>query len=375
MQTELMIPDENMPTDFVESPNTVHGRLMESVHLSGYTMARACKELEWLLDDDRWQKIGKGFDHVNDFLKTIDLSEFKISIERRKSLASKLQKLQASQRATARTLGVDQATIHYDLKSDENSSPPKAIPLPIQREIDDSDENSSPPPSIIRQSGVEAAQAAERAAQKEEKLEERKTRYDDLTMNVCSIMDLHELITKGIKFRTIYADPPWKYSNQGTRASTDNHYKTMTIDEMLALPIEKLAEDNAHLHLWTTNAFIFECHKILKAWGFEYKSIFVWVKPQMGIGNYWRMSHEFMILGVRGSLTFQNKNHKSWIELKRGEHSAKPDEIRKIIEEVSPSPRLELFGRKEIPNWVVWGNQIQQGLFLEQLNECIRSSK
>lgn len=211
---------------------------------------------------------------------------------------------------------------------------------------------------------------------KAKKIKKNETlKENEPSINACSIIDLNILLDKGIKFKTIYADPPWNYSNQATRASTDNHYKTMTVDEIAALPVKELADTNAHLHLWTTNAFIFECPKILEAWGFEYKSIFVWVKPQIGMGNYWRVSHEFMVLGVRGSLTFLDKNYKSWIEVKRGEHSAKPDEIRKIIEQVSPGPRLELFGRKEAPNWVVWGNQIQQGLFLDQINECIRSSK
>lgn len=165
------------------------------------------------------------------------------------------------------------------------------------------------------------------------------------------------------KFHCIYADPPWKYSNQATRASTDKHYRTMTPEDIAALPVETLAADDCHLHLWTTNAFLFEAKSIIEAWGFEYKSVFLWVKSQMGIGNYWRVSHEFLLFGIRGRLPFQRKDVMSWIEEPRGHHSAKPERIREIVEGVSPGPYLELFARKTHPGWTVWGNEIEHDLF------------
>ena len=181
----------------------------------------------------------------------------------------------------------------------------------------------------------------------------------------CAVSDLKKLIQTGKTFRTIYADPPWPYQNQGTRGSTRNHYKTWktSMDEIAALPVRDLAAKKAHLHLWTTNAFLFEAAKIIQAWGFKYKGCFVWVKPQMGIGNYWRVSHEFLLLGVRGGLTFLDTSFKSWIEAKRGKHSAKPSRIRQIIEAVSPGPRLELYGRELHDGWTVWGDEIERRVF------------
>lgn len=175
--------------------------------------------------------------------------------------------------------------------------------------------------------------------------------------------DLNALVGSGEKFGTIYADPPWQYSNQATRASTDNHYDTMTADEVAALPIAQLTADQAHLHLWTTNAFLFDCPKILESWGFEYKGVFVWVKPQMGIGNYWRVSHEFMVLGVKGGLRFKDHSQMSWLQAERTKHSRKPEEVYGIIERVSPGPYLELFGRRTRENWKVFGNEIKRELF------------
>jgi N6-adenosine-specific RNA methylase IME4/ParB-like chromosome segregation protein Spo0J len=185
----------------------------------------------------------------------------------------------------------------------------------------------------------------------------------------CKETDLAVMIGRGQKFGTIYADPPWKYGNQKTRASTDNHYPTMTVDEISALPVKDLAADQAHLHLWTTNAFLFESQKIMAAWGFEYKSVFVWVKPQMGIGNYWRVSHEFLLLGVRGGLGFADHGQMSWVEKDRTGHSVKPREVRERVEKVSPGPRLELFGRVQVDGWTVWGNQIGSDMFDTEATE------
>lgn len=184
-----------------------------------------------------------------------------------------------------------------------------------------------------------------------------------LTPDVLVSSDLTDLTNRGMKFGTIYADPPWLYDNQGTRGATSDHYRGMTTEEIAALPVKPLAADVAHLHLWTTNAFLFDAKHIMEAWGFEYRSCFIWVKPQMGMGRYWRVSHEFLLLGVRGECSFQDPSLMSWGEFDRGRHSAKPPEVRTFIERSSPSARLELFGRQLAPGWVVWGNEIERSAF------------
>ena len=177
-----------------------------------------------------------------------------------------------------------------------------------------------------------------------------------------SAFSLNELVERGERFSTIYADPPWPYSNQATRAATSNHYRTLPIDDICAEPIAQLAEDAAHLHLWTTNAFLLDAFDVMEAWGFEYKSCFVWVKPQMGLGNYWRVSHEFLLLGVRGGLKFADRAQRSWLTAKRSEHSRKPEAVRQLVEQVSPPKYLEMYGRQLPlnPNWTVYGDQLDQ---------------
>lgn len=180
----------------------------------------------------------------------------------------------------------------------------------------------------------------------------------------CTIKDLHTAVAGGRRFGCIYADPPWLYDNQGTRAATSNHYGGLTIEELCELPVGALAADDCHLHLWTTNGFLFECPRLFDAWGFEFRSSFVWVKPQIGIGNYWRNSHEFLLTAIRGDAKrFKAKNLRSWEECGRGAHSRKPERVRWFVEQASPGPYLELFARSAPDGWTAWGDEIEHSLF------------
>ena len=178
-----------------------------------------------------------------------------------------------------------------------------------------------------------------------------------------TVEDLYQLIEQGKRFSTIYADPPWPYGNQGTRAATRKHYKAhneLSVEDICALPVSQFSEDNAHCHLWTTNGFLREAFDVMAAWGFTYKSIFVWVKPDFGIGNYWRVGAEYMLFGMKGKAPFGDNSEQNWVYEKAGEHSAKPAKVRRIIEKVSPGPYLEMFGRREVENWTVWGNEVER---------------
>ncbi len=154
--------------------------------------------------------------------------------------------------------------------------------------------------------------------------------------------DLFRLIDAGATFGTIYVDPP---------------YGTRSLHDLSALPIKYLAADQAHLHLWTSNAFLFDAKAILDAWGFTYHSTFVWVNPFPGEGPYWRESHTLLLLGVRGSCPFR-EDMRSWVEVPAEPGGGKPNVIREMIERVSPSPYLDLFGEQAVPNWTIWNPQV-----------------
>lgn len=179
------------------------------------------------------------------------------------------------------------------------------------------------------------------------------------------VRDLQTLTERGGVFSTVYADPPWPYRNTAARGAAENHYRTMSIKEICDEPVKSLVGRDAHLHLWTTNAFLREAFEVIHAWGFRYKSCLVWIKPQMGMGNYWRVSHKYLMFGVRGNLPFEDNTCRSWLMARRSIHSRKPFAFRELIERVSPGPYLELYGREEHPNtgWTVYGNQVERRLF------------
>ena len=168
------------------------------------------------------------------------------------------------------------------------------------------------------------------------------------------------------RYRTIYADPPWRYQRAGRRGAAEKHYRTMALEAICALPVADLAEPRGcHLHLWTTSLKLPEAFRVLDAWGFRYCSSLIWHKTgRIGMGTYWRIDHEILLLGVRGSLPFARHDIRSVIALPRGRHSEKPEGVRILVEAVSPGPRLELFARKHTPGWDVWGDEVEGGIDL-----------
>lgn len=164
-----------------------------------------------------------------------------------------------------------------------------------------------------------------------------------------------------MKYPTIVIDPPWDWGDEGDadqfgRARPD--YATMSIDEIRALPVGDLAAENAHIYLWITNRSLPKGFGLLEAWGFRYVTMLTWTKPHFGMGNYFRGSTEHVLFGVRGSLPLLNSTTGTWFTAKRpGAHSAKPDEFYTLVQECSPGPWLELFGRTERNGWTMWGER------------------
>ena len=159
------------------------------------------------------------------------------------------------------------------------------------------------------------------------------------------------------KYRTILADPPWDIQQKGGRGAA-RHYPLMPLREICALPVSNLAEDNAHLWLWVTNATIHAGRDVMEAWGFSYRSILTWIKPRFTLGMYLRNQTEHVLLGVRGNAPIQFRSQGTWFYAPLQEHSHKPEEQYAIIERCSPGPYLELFARRRQPGWDVWGNQV-----------------
>ena len=109
----------------------------------------------------------------------------------------------------------------------------------------------------------------------------------------------------------ILADPPWHYkvySKKGAGRSAESHYPTMETSDIMALPVADIAAEDSALFLWVTFPCLQEGLEVLKAWGFEYKTVaFVWVKQNKkssslfwGMGYWTRSNVEMCLLGTRG---------------------------------------------------------------------------
>ena len=163
-------------------------------------------------------------------------------------------------------------------------------------------------------------------------------------------------------YNVLYADPPWRYDfGFDIHGAADRHYHTMTIEELCELPIADLSEDNAVLFIWVTSPKLFDAKEVIDAWGFTYKTSFIWDKIKHVMGHYNSVRHEFLLVCVKGSFPKQNNTlHDSVISIERSdEHSEKPEYFRHLIEEMYPnSKKIELFARKRVDGWDAWGNEL-----------------
>lgn len=186
-------------------------------------------------------------------------------------------------------------------------------------------------------------------------------------------------------YQTIYADPPWNEAGGGKiKRGADRHYPLMKARDICALPVSSWAAPDCHCYVWVTNNFLPDGLLVLAAWGFRYVTKIDWFKGPvahgdepltdtkagvmddflaLGIGQYFRGCTESCLFGVRGNVPYQflpngkRAQGKTGFHAPRGEHSEKPEKMRQMIERVSLGPRLEMFARRPVPGWDVWGNE------------------
>jgi len=181
------------------------------------------------------------------------------------------------------------------------------------------------------------------------------------------------------KYNIILADPPWKYRDKSLShgGGAECHYPTMDIKEICELSVEKIADDNCVLFLWVTFPMLKEGLKVIKSWGFEYKTCaFVWVKANkreiikqgklfngiddfMGMGRWTRSNAEVCLLGIKGKPKRISTKVRQIIYSPIRKHSQKPEEVfNRIIQLIGKLPRIELFAREKREGWDAWGNEI-----------------
>lgn len=172
-----------------------------------------------------------------------------------------------------------------------------------------------------------------------------------------------EPLSTDIKYRVVYADPPWSYGNRLVEGygAAENHYPVMSIEELCDLPVDDMTEDNAVLFLWTTSPLLKESFEVIEAWGFEYKTSFVWDKVRHNMGHYNSVRHEFLLVCTKGEcMPDVQKLFDSVVVQERSKtHSEKPEIFREMIDTLyTRGKKIELFARKTVDGWETWGNQV-----------------
>jgi N6-adenosine-specific RNA methylase IME4 len=197
-----------------------------------------------------------------------------------------------------------------------------------------------------------------------------------------AIIDL-QLSTQGRKFGTILADPPWQFQNRTGKIAPEHkrlsRYATMHLDDICALPVSGLAAPTAHLYLWVPNALLPDGLRVMKEWGFQYKSNIVWHKIRKdggsdgrGVGFYFRNVTEILLFGTRGPnarTLAPARSQVNMVQTRKREHSRKPDEQYELIEACSGGPYLEMFARGTKQNWANWGNEASESYYPSWLSQ------
>ncbi len=146
---------------------------------------------------------------------------------------------------------------------------------------------------------------------------------------------LRSLAKRGKSFACILAAP------------RDEALSSLQLRDLTKLPMASIAAAKAHLHLWIVPEALADGLRLLEAWGFRYASALACAAAPGEGGDYWRRSHRNLLLGVRGNLGFRNKRIPSTI----ADRAITPTALRRLIERVSPGPRLDLFGTKAMTGW------------------------
>lgn len=187
------------------------------------------------------------------------------------------------------------------------------------------------------------------------------------------------------KYNIIYADPAWTFSSRlrngsleanGTKnvvhRSLSETYNTMSVEEICNLKVSEITDKDCALFMWTTDAHLEEAMKVIKSWGFKYKTIgFTWLKKEKSgvqscyVGFWTLKCGEICLLATKGNMSkyLKKRNVRQLVEATRGRHSEKPQEVRnRIVEMFGDIPRVELFARQKVEGWDCWGNEVESDI-------------
>jgi N6-adenosine-specific RNA methylase IME4 len=315
------------PLGFVISQN-LHRR-----HLSGSQRAMIAAKLATLRDGQRADLVGG--------LPIGRASELLNVGERTVARAREVQERGAPELRQAVEHGRIKVSVAADIAT---------LPLDEQRAIVARCDNRV----VLQRAGeVRAVRGEQRRAERLQKLVEISRGNTDLPF--------------GRRWPLLFADPPYRYEHPtfGSSRDIEEHYPTMTLEEICALPVAQIAADDALLFLFVPPPILEQAFEIGRRWSFQYRTGLVWDKISIGMGNYVRQQHEHLLIFRRGDFPTPDPALRppSIFRARRGEHSQKPNAAYELIERMYPGlPRIELFLRgKPRPGWQGWGNQAETG--------------
>jgi N6-adenosine-specific RNA methylase IME4/ParB-like chromosome segregation protein Spo0J len=208
---------------------------------------------------------------------------------------------------------------------------------------------------------IQEIKKEEKKEQQEVKKQEYEQRVETVTKNEFKV----DIFNTKEKFRVIYSDPAWSYNDKQDTpqlGGAAKHYDTMSVTEICKLPVNDISEKNSVLFLWVTSPLLEDAFTVIKAWGFKYKTSFVWDKVKHNMGHYNSVRHEMLLIATKGSCTPDNKKlYDSVQSIERNDnHSEKPIEFLNIIDDLySYGNKLEMFCRNiKKEKWYGWGNEI-----------------
>jgi N6-adenosine-specific RNA methylase IME4 len=296
---------------------------------------------------------------VDDWVKQRLGGYVKYSVEERQHAVKTLAAEGHSEREIAKVTGVDRYTVREDLGKPRGGNS-TTYPKKREKENDRGGGVSTTDEPLDLLTTLAATDAVLHETDSRTARADRVAKRHDTAEKLRQRVELPDA-----KFRVIYADPPWSYNDKADAGSVqsggaEQHYPSMTLDELCAMKVAEICEPNAVLFLWTTSPLLEDAFAVIRSWGFTYKSSFVWDKHAHNRGHYNSVRHEFLLLAVRGSCPPDvPKLFDSVQKTGRTDHSEKPGVFRIIIETLYPhGKRLELFHRGEpIEGWAAWGNE------------------
>ena len=351
-----------VPIEFDEFGNT----------LDGHHRLKICEELG-ITDYPKVIRAGMTEEQKRTHARKLNMARRQLSQKQRRDLIREQLKEtpEKSDRQIAAALGVSNSTVssqrkemvanhqlcesHSSIGADGRERPRQVTHKTVTIfNPTAAEEKAVKQPEIIERMAESGKSAVEvkreiKAEKQEEKRQENAEKIKELST---------PLEAQGM-FQTIVIDPPWDWSDEGDVnqfGRTKPDYATMPIEEIEKLPIDKISDENCHLYLWVTNRSLPKAFRLIKNWGFRYITCLTWVKPSIGVGNYFRGSTEQVLFAVKGCQPLKRKDVGTHFSAKRGEvHSAKPDEFYSLVESCSYAPYIDVFGRKERDGWSVWG--------------------